>query len=169
MHGSAVIVMGVSGSGKSTIGAALAERMGAPFLDADDLHSPASKAKMAAGTPLTDEDREPWLRTVGRRIGTEVQDAGIAVVACSALKRAYRDILRATAGVPLVFLHLDGSPGLVGDRLEHRAGHFMPPALLQSQLETLEPLEADEVGAVVPIDAGVAAVVERAVEALAGR
>ena len=143
-----VVVMGVSGSGKSTVGALIATRLGAPFIDGDLLHSKANVAKMKSGTPLTDEDRKPWLE----RIGHKFADANghSLVVACSALKRAYRDIIRAAApDTRFVLLH--GPAELLAARLEHRRGHFMPSSLLASQLATLEPLEADEVGFTVDI------------------
>ncbi|MFI5084301.1 MAG: gluconokinase, GntK/IdnK-type [Actinomycetales bacterium] len=143
-----IVVMGVSGSGKTTIGALVAHELGIPFIDGDSLHPVANVAKMAAGTPLTDEDRWPWLETVGK----ELAAAGThgLVVACSALKRSYRDAIRATAP-GTAFLHLEGSREVLGSRLEGRSGHFMPVALLESQLQTLEPLAADELGFVVDI------------------
>jgi gluconokinase len=139
--------MGVSGTCKSTVGSALAQRLRVPFLDADALHPPANIAKMTAGEPLNDEDRYPWLEKVGEWLADH-REAG--VVACSALKRKYRDQLRAHC--PRVeFLHLSGSPEVIGRRLAARSGHFMPPALLQSQFDALEPLGADERGVVINI------------------
>lgn len=132
-----VVVMGVSGSGKTTVGMALAERMHCAFHDADDFHPPANVGKMAAGTPLTDYDRLPWLNAIRDRIAEYASRDMSAVFACSALKRAYRDILR--AGDPtLRLVHLDGSYDLILSRMQARKGHFMPPALLRSQFETLE-------------------------------
>lgn len=137
-----VVVMGVSGCGKSTVGPVLADGLGVPFVDADDLHPPANVAKMAAGIPLTDEDRWPWLRLVGAELASA--SSGM-VVACSALRYAYRDVLRSF--VPDVyFVHLAGSREELEPRLRHRVDHFMPLALLDSQLSTLEPLRADERG-----------------------
>jgi gluconokinase len=142
----AVVVMGVSGSGKTTIGRLLAEGFGAAFVDADDLHPVANRAKMSASVPLTDDDRWPWLESVGRAIHAETRAGGSIVVACSALKRAYRDRIAAAAeGVN--FIHLTGPSGTIAARMQERPGHFMPPALLTSQLETLEPLQPDEPGA----------------------
>lgn len=140
-----VVVMGVSGSGKSTVGRALAERLGVRFIDADDLHPQANRDKMAGGTPLTDGDRWPWLELVGAAIGAE-RLAGGVVVACSALRRRYRDALGRSAGGPVWFAHLRGDAALLGERLADRADHFMPVALLGSQLQTLEELGADEQG-----------------------
>jgi gluconokinase len=140
-----VVVMGVSGSGKSTVGSALAQRLRVPFLDADTLHPPANIAKMTAGEPLNDDDRHSWLEKVGEWLAAH-RDGGVA--ACSALKRKYRDQLRVHC--PRVeFLHLSGSPELIGRRLATRSGHFMPAALLQSQFDALEPLGADERGVVI--------------------
>ena len=133
-----VVVMGVSGSGKTTVGAALADALGLRFVDGDALHPAANVAKMAAGIPLDDADRAPWLDAVGA-----VLAAGPVVVACSALKRVYRDRLRAAApDLDLVFL--DGSRELLASRMAARPGHFMPASLLDSQLATLEPPTADE-------------------------
>lgn len=133
--------MGVSGSGKSTVGEALAQRLGIRFVDADDLHPPLNVANMSAGIPLTDADRAPWLDAVG-----EVLASGPVVVACSALKRAYRDRLRAAAP-DLVLVYLRGSRELLESRMKGRT-HFMPASLLDSQLDTLEEPGSDE-GAIV--------------------
>lgn len=143
-----LVIMGVSGSGKSTIAALVAERAGATYIDADDLHPASNVEKMASGIPLTDDDRMPWLAAVGDVIaahrGTRV------VVACSALKRAYRDAIRARAeGV--VFAQLDGARDLLAARMGARADHFMPLTLLDSQIATLEPLASDEDGVIVDI------------------
>jgi gluconokinase len=133
-----VVLMGVSGSGKTTVGRALADALGCAFLDGDDLHPPANVAKMAAGVPLDDADRAPWLAAVRAAIDRVVADGGDAVVACSALKQAYRDALGVPrAGVALVWLTAD--PATLAARLAARRHHFMPPALLPSQLATLEP------------------------------
>ena len=135
-----VTVMGVSGSGKTTVGAALAQRLGVPFADADDFHPPANVAKMSAGTPLTDDDRWPWLDRVAEALRAEAP----LVIGCSALRRAYRDRIRAGAGGPVAFVHLAGSKALIGARMAARQGHFMPPALLDSQFATLEPPAPEE-------------------------
>lgn len=154
--------MGVSGSGKSTVGAALAARLGVPFADADDLHPPANIALMRAGHPLGDEDRRPWLEIVGAWLA-EQPDGG--VMACSALRRAYRDQLRAHRP-DVAWLHLAGDAGLVADRQAQRLGHFMPSTLLASQLDTLEPLEPDEAGLVLDVAAGVDDIVDQAAAGL---
>jgi carbohydrate kinase (thermoresistant glucokinase family) len=146
-----IVVMGVSAAGKSSVGRALAHELGLEFVDADDLHSPANVAKMAAGVPLDDDDRRPWLDAVGARLSTA--HAGI-VIACSALRRAYRDRIRTTAP-ETVFVHLTGTPELLAERAAARSGHFMPPALLASQLAILEPLGSDEVGADFLVDGSV--------------
>lgn len=158
-----IVVMGVSGAGKSAVGIALAELLGAEFRDADSLHPATNVAKMAAGTPLTDADRWPWLDLVGRALAG-ASDAGL-VVACSALKRSYRDAIRAAAPTA-EFVHLVVPRGVLGDRVANRPGHFMPVSLLDSQLETLEPLEPDEAGARVDSEGGVEATAARALEAL---
>ena len=156
-----VVVMGVSGSGKSTVGAALAQRLRVPFVDADTLHPAANIAKMAAGEPLGDDDRYPWLERAGEWLAAH-RDGG--VVGCSALKRAYRDRLRAHCpGVE--FLHLSGSAAVIGGRLAARTDHFMPAALLRSQLDTLEPLGPDEAGMTVDIGPDVDAIVDTVVRA----
>jgi gluconokinase len=154
--------MGVSGSGKSTVGAALARRLGVPFADADAFHPQANIAKMAAGTPLTDDDRYPWLEAVGQWLADH-DDGG--VMSCSALKRAYRDRLRSHCP-SIEFLHLTGSPELIGRRQAGRPGHFMPSALVKSQFDTLEPLAHDEHGIAVDVASSVDSIVERFVSYL---
>ncbi|RBM21901.1 hypothetical protein DI005_08810 [Prauserella sp. PE36] len=146
-----LVVMGVSGCGKTTVGRLLAAELRAGFVDADDLHSAEARAKMAAGVPLTDDDRAPWLARVAARIAQSAAHGGRLVVACSALRRTYRDALRAGAGVPLEFVHLHGDAGLIASRMADREGHFMPAGLLPSQLATLERLEADEPGITIDI------------------
>jgi gluconokinase len=154
-----LIVMGVSGSGKSTIAAALAERLEWTFEDGDRFHPPSNVAKMSAGHPLTDEDRWPWLQAIADEIDRVCEAGGRVVMACSALKRAYREILVHGRGdIRIVFL--DGSQALIADRLARRKGHFMPPGLLDSQFKTLEPPQAAERPFIVSIDAPVAAVVD---------
>ncbi len=136
-----IIVMGVSGSGKSSVGEALGERLAIPFRDADAFHPQANIDKMTAGIPLTDADRWPWLDAIGKAL----HDAGDGlVVACSALKRIYRDRLRQAAGRPVTFVWLDGSQETIAKRMSGRKGHFMPPSLLDSQFATLEPPASDE-------------------------
>lgn len=157
-----VVVMGVSGSGKSTVGTALAERLRVPYADADDLHPPANLAKMAAGHALDDVDRYPWLEKAGEWLAAH-PDGG--VISCSALKRKYRDQLRRHA--PLVrFLLLDGSMDVIARRQASRPGHFMPTSLLRSQFATLEPLQPDEDGVVIDVDQGVHAIVEEYLRAV---
>ena len=138
-----LIVMGVSGSGKSTIGQALATELGMDFIDGDDLHPRANKEKMAAGHPLDDEDRAPWLEIIAERIGAEFAEGRSIVVACSALKRRYRDQLISYAP-SVVFVHLTGQRDIVAERQAHRNHEYMPTSLLDSQYATLEPLESDE-------------------------
>ncbi|MET9776655.1 gluconokinase [Streptomyces sp. NPDC006367] len=158
-----VVVMGVAGTGKTTIGPLLAARLGVPYAEGDDFHPPANIAKMTAGTPLTDEDRWPWLDAIGDWAHGRAGLGG--VVSSSALKRSYRDRLRAAApGV--VFVHLTGSRELIADRMSHREGHFMPTALLDSQFATLQPLEPDEAGVAVDVAGSPEEITERAVHAL---
>lgn len=138
-----VVVMGVSGSGKSTVGCALAQRLALQYVEGDELHPPANIERMRAGVPLTDADRDGWLRKVAGQLADAAAQSRGVVVSCSALKRAYRDILRSGApDVQFVFLH--GDRALLAQRLTGRSGHYMPPSLLQSQLDTLEPPQADE-------------------------
>jgi gluconokinase len=151
--------MGVAGSGKTTVGAALAQRLRVPFADADDFHPAANIAKMSAGVPLDDLDRLPWLHAIGRWQAEHA--AGGAVVSASALKRSYRDILR--AGAPTqYFVHLDGSPDVVARRVAGRPGHFMPASLVTSQFATLEALGPDEAGIALDLDLSVDELVTRA-------
>ena len=150
--------MGVSGSGKTTVGEPLAERLGVDFGEADDFHPRANKDKMSAGIPLDDNDRTPWLHAVGVWLA-EHQGTG-AVATCSALKRTYRELLRAEAP-GTVFLHLAAPPDLLSERMTTRKGHFMPPSLLTSQLDTLQPLDPDEDGLEVDSSAAPDEIVER--------
>ncbi|MGV8966705.1 MAG: gluconokinase [Cellulomonas sp.] len=147
-----VVVMGVSGSGKTTVGQALADRLGLEYADADSFHTEASVAKMASGHPLDDDDRAPWLESVGAWLARHSQVG--AVVGCSALRRCYRDVLR-RAAPDVVFLHLSGNADVLTERVSNRPGHFMPASLMTSQLSTLEPLEADERGIVLDLRAPV--------------
>ncbi|NYV74504.1 gluconokinase [Streptomyces sp. UH6] len=145
-----VVVMGVAGTGKTTIGRRLAELLGVPYAEGDDFHPPANIAKMSAGTPLDDADRAPWLDLIGAWADEHCASGG--VVSCSALKRIYRDRLRAAAP-GLFFVHLSGERELIEERMSGRKGHFMPRSLLDSQFATLEPLRPDEAGVVVDLSA----------------
>jgi carbohydrate kinase (thermoresistant glucokinase family) len=141
-----IVVMGVTGCGKTTVGIALAEALGIEFIDSDDLHSESNKKKMSSGTPLTDADREPWLQAVSKTL----QNHESIVVACSALKKSYRSTI--LAGAPTTkFVHLSGSQELIFARLSERSHHFMPIGLLDSQFQTLEPLDHTETGKVFEI------------------
>jgi gluconokinase len=154
--------MGVSGSGKSTIAAALADRLGWTFEDGDRFHPASNVAKMSAGHPLTDEDRWPWLQAIADEIDRVCEAGGHVVVACSALKRTYRDLLvHGRSDIRMVFL--DGSQALIAGRLAQRKGHFMPPGLLDSQFKTLERPQADERPITVSIDAPVEAIISNIV------
>ncbi|HZQ33680.1 MAG TPA: gluconokinase [Mycobacterium sp.] len=153
-----IVVMGVSGSGKSTVGAALAQRLGVPFADADDFHPAANIAKMAAGMPLDDDDRRPWLEAIGGWLAAHGDGDG-GVMSCSALKRTYRDYLRSCCP-STEFVHLSGSPEVIATRQAARTGHFMPPSLMASQFATLEPLQPDERGITVGVDRDVDAIVD---------
>ncbi|MGW3286202.1 gluconokinase [Streptomyces sp. NPDC001002] len=158
-----VVVMGVAGTGKTTIGPLLAARLGVPYAEGDDFHPPANIAKMSAGHPLDDDDRWPWLDAIGTWAHGRAGLGG--VVSSSALKRAYRDRLRAAAP-DVVFVHLTGDRALIEDRMSHRQGHFMPTALLDSQFATLQPLQAGEAGVAVDVTGSPEEITERAVRAL---
>ncbi|MXM63578.1 gluconokinase [Streptomyces sp. HUCO-GS316] len=158
-----VVVMGVTGTGKSTIGPLLAARLGVPYAEGDDFHPRANIAKMSAGTPLDDADRWPWLDAIGAWARKRTGLGG--VVSCSALKRSYRDRLAATAP-GITFLHLTGERSLIEDRMAHRRGHFMPRSLLDSQFATLQPLAADEPGVAVDVSGSPEEITERAAKAL---
>ena len=161
----AIVVMGVAGAGKSTVGEALAARLRCDFRDADSFHPPANIAKMKNGVPLTDEDRWPWLAAIASWIAERRSADRIGVVTCSALKRRYRDVL--IGGQPDVRLvYLKGDIGLIGQRLGARQGHFMPPALLQSQFDALEEPTADEAPITIAIDAAPDEIVKRIMAAL---
>jgi gluconokinase len=141
-----IVVMGVSGSGKSSVAAGLVEKLGCDFAEGDDFHPPANVEKMRAGQPLDDDDRWPWLRELAAWIGEHEKNGKSVVVTCSALKRSYRDLLR--NGHPSVwFAHVTADADLIRERVERRTGHYMPASLLDSQLATLEPLQDDELGA----------------------
>lgn len=154
---SPVVVMGVSGSGKSTVGAALAQRLRVPFADADDFHPAENIAKMTAGHPLDDDDRHPWLEAIGVWLAQRCETGG--VMSCSALKRSYRDQLR-THCADVQFLHLSGTPDVIARRQASRPGHFMPASLLASQFATLEPLDADEPGTTIDVDQSIDAIID---------
>jgi gluconokinase len=156
--------MGVSGSGKSTVGAALAARLDIPFADADAFHPAANIAKMSAGTPLDDDDRYPWLAAVGQWLG----DHERGVMGCSALKRRYRDQLRSHRPT-IEFLHLTGTPELINRRQAERTGHFMPSSLVNSQFNALEPLDSDERGLAIDVGQSIDTIVETFVRYLAAR
>lgn len=158
-----IIVMGVAGAGKTTVGTALADALGWGFLDADDLHPPANVRKMARGEPLTDADREPWLEALRAAIAAALARGESRVVACSALKAAYRTRLRGNEA-NVVFVHLDAPRAVLAQRLAHRAGHFAGPDLLGSQLATLEPPE--DAAVIANASAPPAAVVEQIRRAL---
>jgi gluconokinase len=135
-----LVVMGVSGCGKSSVGEALSLRLSIPYFDGDDLHTPVAVAKMRDGVPLSDADRWPWLD----RVAGVLCDKAPVIVGCSALKRAYRDRIRASAGGPVTFVHLSGSRDLIASRMGARTGHYMPTSLLDSQFAALEPPGPDE-------------------------
>lgn len=161
-----VVVMGVSGVGKTTIGLRLAEELSATFAEGDEFHPRANIEKMSAGTPLTDEDRWPWLEALARWTGERHADGESTVVTCSALRRSYRDVLR--AGAPgTFFVHLTGAEDLIRTRIADRE-HFMPASLLRSQFETLEPLEEDEGGLAIDVGEPPATIVDDALQAMGG-
>jgi gluconokinase len=149
----AIVVMGVSGAGKSTVGKLIAEELECPFRDADSFHPPANIAKMSRGEPLTDEDRWPWLRAIADWIAEHRKAGTTGAVTCSALKRGYRDIITHNQSADVRLIYLKGDFDLIAARLKARKGHFMPPALLRSQFDTLEEPRADEHAITIPIDA----------------
>lgn len=157
------LVMGVSGAGKSTIGTLLATTLGVAFADADEFHPAANVAKMSAGTPLTDDDRWPWLDAIGAWLAARGAAGG--VVTCSALKRAYRDRLR-VACPALRLVHLEGNAALIAARQAARPGHFMPASLMASQFATLEPPSPEEAAIILAVDDTPAALVTAALVAL---
>ncbi|MGW7334042.1 gluconokinase [Streptomyces sp. NPDC054840] len=159
-----IVVMGVAGTGKTTVGQLLAEALGVPYAEGDAFHPAANVAKMSAGTPLDDADRVPWLDAIGEWIRNSADLRG-GVIAASSLKRAYRDRLRAAAP-GAVFVHLAGERPLIEARMAARRGHFMPTTLLDSQFATLEPLQADELGVVIEVSGSPQDVTERVLAAL---
>lgn len=160
-----LVVMGVSGCGKSSVAQRLRDMLGWPMAEGDDLHPQANIVKMSAGTALSDEDRWPWLDAITEWT-TQQDEAGYdTIVTCSALRRVYRDRLRRAPG-RTVFLHLDGAEALLAERLAPRPGHFMPPSLLPSQLATLEALDAAEDGIVLDIAEPISAIAEQAISRL---
>lgn len=168
MSAQIVVVMGVSGVGKSTVAKGISTHLGWEFAEGDAFHPQANIDKMHAGHALDDDDRWPWLRSLRDWMADEIASGRSAVVTCSALKRSYRDLLR-EAGPEVRFLHLAASEELIGERLSHREGHFMPSSLLRSQFETLEPLTQDELDAgsvEVSVDGGVPQVITRSLAAL---
>jgi carbohydrate kinase (thermoresistant glucokinase family) len=160
-----IVVMGVASSGKTSLGERLAERLGWPFRDADSFHPPANVAKMSSGIPLTDEDRKPWLAAIAAWIDDLRASGGNGIVTCSALKKAYRDVIVGDRpDVALVYLR--GSRELIGERMAARQHHFMPPALLDSQFATLEEPGVDENPLIVQVEASKEAIVEQVVREL---
>ena len=164
-----IVVMGVAGCGKTSVGELLAGRLGWRFLEGDAFHPKSNKEKMAAGTPLTDEDRWPWLDRIAQEMAAFARRGENAIVGCSALKRAYRDRLRAGPGPGMVrFVHLTGSLAVHRRRIRERTGHFMPPSMLDSQLQTLEPPGADEGALTVDIDQPLERMVDQVIAGLEG-
>ncbi len=161
----AIVVMGVSGCGKSTVGMEIARRLGWDFRDGDAFHPPANVEKMRSGAPLTDDDRWPWLDAIAAEVAAREGEGRHVVIACSALKRAYRDRLRAARSA-IRFVHLDGSFALIDARMKARKDHFMPASLLESQFATLQPLGSDEDSVTVSVDAEPVEIASRAIAAL---
>ena len=161
-----IVVMGVAGSGKTTIASGLAERLGVPFVEGDSLHPIANVRKMASGTPLTDADRWPWLEAIGARMEVERQTGHGVVVSCSALKHAYRDCLRQQVKGRVRFILLDGSRELISGRMKSRKGHFMPAALLDSQFAILEKPTADEDAVILDISRTIPVLLAEAAQAV---
>lgn len=160
-----LVIMGVAGSGKTTLAEVLADRLGRPYAEADDFHPAANVQKMAAGIALTDDDRWPWLRALRDWLTEQSRAGRSSIVTCSALRSAYRDVLGEAEG-RVRFVHLTAAPEVIGDRLATRVGHFMPATLLPSQLGSLEPLRDSEDGVTIVVDAPPDAVADRVLEAL---
>lgn len=152
-----LVIMGVSGCGKSTVGAALAKALDATYVDGDDLHTPQNIAKMNTGTPLHDTDRWPWLDRVGDALASRQETT---IIGCSALKRAYRDRIRAKVGEPVLFIHLSGTREEIARRMRNRPGHFMPASLLDSQFAALEEPRLDEYAVTVAINQPLAEILQ---------
>jgi gluconokinase len=159
-----IVVMGVSGTGKTSVGEELAEELGCEFVEGDSLHPRRNIEKMEHGIPLTDEDRWPWLQAIAEMVAVRDHERTSTVVTCSALKRKYRDILRDAA--PTFFVHLEAPFEVLEARMQQRTKHFMPTSLLRSQVDTLEPLDDDEAGEVVDVSPALDVVVEEAVNAV---
>ncbi|BCH65042.1 gluconokinase [Agrobacterium vitis] len=162
----AIIVMGVSGCGKSSIGEGLAKKLDVPFLEGDSLHPAANVEKMAKGTPLNDEDRWPWLQAIGDKMAAALREGQTIIVSCSSLKKSYRDLLREATGNLTAFIYLEGSKELLTRRMGERTGHFMPVSLLESQLATLESPKDEPCVVTVDIDRSIDAIVEAAAAGL---
>lgn len=160
-----LVVMGVAGSGKTTLATLLRERLGWPYAEADEFHPPANIAKMTAGRPLDDDDRRPWLAAIRDWLSAQTRAGHSSIVTCSALKRTYRDVLRSADG-NVRFVHLTAPAELLQRRMSGRSGHFMPTTLLPSQLATLEPLAEEEQGVTVVVDVPPDAVADRTIRAL---
>jgi carbohydrate kinase (thermoresistant glucokinase family) len=161
-----LVIMGVAGAGKTTIGQLLARELGWPFFDADDFHPPSNVAKIAAGIPLTDADRAPWLAAIAAHIDRVRREDGHAVMSCSALKRAYRDVLVGPHRDRVRVVLLDGDEQVIAARMAKRSGHFMPPSLLTSQFQTLERPTQDEHVIVAPVAGSPGETVAAILEAL---
>jgi gluconokinase len=159
-----IVVMGVSGCGKTTVAQAICDQLGFTMAEGDDFHSAANVKKMADGIPLTDEDRWPWLDTINKWMVEQDQQGKSTVVSCSALKKKYRQVLG--KGINVLFVHLCGTEDLISGRLTKRKGHYMPPSLLPSQFADLEPLGPDEPGVTVSIEGDAATVENRAINAI---
>jgi carbohydrate kinase (thermoresistant glucokinase family) len=162
-----VVMMGVCGCGKTSVGQRIAARMGCRFIEGDDLHSVENQEKMASGTPLTDDDRWPWLDSIAAEMRALDQAGESAVIACSALRQAYRDRLR-RSGADVRFVHLTGDVDVIRERMGMRRGHYMPLSLLDSQLATLEPARADEILHEIDVNGSVDRIAEVAIAALFG-
>ena len=159
-----LVIMGVAGSGKTTLATLLTERLGWPYAEADEFHPAANIEKMSAGTPLTDEDRWPWLEAIRDWLTAQTRAGTSSIVTCSALKASYRAVLRAAEG-RVHFVHLTADASVLAERMTSRSGHFMPPTLLPSQLSTLQPLADGEDGITIVVDVPPEAVADRTVEA----